>query len=94
MPSYVIIIAAIVQVVLLIISLVVLTRTPAERIRYFPKTAWVIIVIIVNFIGPILFLTTGFTRSKTIDRREESQQTATDIVNSIYNDASSDDSPR
>lgn len=94
MPSYVIIIAATVQVVLLVISLVVLTRTPAEQIRYFPKTAWGIIVIIVNFIGPILFLTTGFTRTKTIDRREASQQTATDIVNSIYSDASSDHSQR
>lgn len=89
MPPYVIIIAAIVQIVLLIVSLVVLARTPAKRICYFPKTAWVVIVIVVSFIGPIVFLTTGFSRTETVDYHEDSQESATDIVNKIYaNDSS------
>lgn len=92
MPTYIIIVAAIVQLILLVLSLIVLARIPTERIRYFPKAAWTIIVIVVNFIGPILFLTTGFSRSETVDHHEELPDSATDIVNTIYADKSSNDS--
>lgn len=90
MLSYVIVIAASVQFALLISSLVVLARTPAQRIRYFSKTVWAIIAIFVNIIGPILFLTMGVSRTKTVDSRQSSERSPKDIVSGIYSQGSPD----
>ena len=48
---------AIIQLTLLIIALVDLVRRP--RAKLLPKWAWVLIIVLVNLIGPIVYLIIG-----------------------------------
>lgn len=47
----------IIEIVLLVVALVDLIRR--EQVRYFPKWVWVVIILILNFIGPIAYLLLG-----------------------------------
>ncbi len=47
----------IIEMALLIIALVDLIRR--EQVKYFPKWIWVVIILILNFIGPIAYLILG-----------------------------------
>lgn len=49
---------AVIQVVLTVTALVVLVRTPAQRVNL-PKWAWAVIIVVVNTIGAIAFLVAG-----------------------------------
>ncbi|CAM5222577.1 Phospholipase D-like protein OS=Ureibacillus acetophenoni OX=614649 GN=SAMN05877842_11047 PE=4 SV=1 [Ureibacillus acetophenoni] len=51
----------VIQAILMIIALVDLVKTDAERTNG-PKWMWVLIVIIVNTIGPILYFIIGKKR--------------------------------
>jgi hypothetical protein len=42
-------------------ALIVLARTPAERIRLGKKWPWVLIILFVNLIGAVVFLAVGRT---------------------------------
>ena len=44
----------IIEVALLIIALVDLIRR--EQVKYFPKWVWAVIILVLNFIGPIAYL--------------------------------------
>jgi hypothetical protein len=47
----------IIELTLLVIALVDLFRR--EQVRYFPKWAWGVIIIIFNIIGPVIYLIIG-----------------------------------
>jgi hypothetical protein len=47
----------IIEMALLIIALVDLIRR--EQVKYFPKWIWAVIILILNFIGPIAYLILG-----------------------------------
>ena len=47
----------IIEIGLLVIALVDLIRR--DQVRHLPKWAWAVIIIIINFIGPIAYLLLG-----------------------------------
>ena len=47
----------IIEIGLLVIALVDLIRR--ENVKHLPKWAWAVIIIVVNFIGPIAYLIVG-----------------------------------
>ena len=47
----------IIEIVLLVVALVDLIRR--EQARYLPKWAWAVIIIFLNFIGPVAYLILG-----------------------------------
>ena len=47
----------IIEIALLIIALVDLIRR--EQVKYFPKWVWAVIILVINFIGPIAYLIVG-----------------------------------
>lgn len=48
-----------VQLLFAVIGLVVLARTPRERVQFGRKWPWVLIIVFINTIGTILFLAIG-----------------------------------
>jgi len=47
----------VIELTLLIIALVDLIRR--EQVKYLPKWAWAVIILLLNFIGPIAYLLLG-----------------------------------
>ena len=47
----------IIEIVLLVVALLDLIRR--EQVRYFPKWVWAVIILVLNFIGPIAYLILG-----------------------------------
>lgn len=47
----------IIELILLGVALVDLIRR--EEVKYFPKWGWALIILLINFIGPILYLIIG-----------------------------------
>jgi hypothetical protein len=47
----------IIELILLAVALIDLIRR--EKVRYIPKWAWAIIIILINLFGPILYLIIG-----------------------------------
>ena len=47
----------VIELTLLVIALVDLIRR--GQVRYFPKWVWAVIIILLNFIGPIAYLIVG-----------------------------------
>jgi len=47
----------VIELTLLVIALVDLIRR--EQVRYFPKWVWALIIVLLNFIGPIAYLIVG-----------------------------------
>lgn len=61
-PLIAVIALAAVQIALLVIALIVLVRTPQQRIQHLSKGLWVLMILLVNIIGPLVFLTIGRER--------------------------------
>jgi uncharacterized membrane protein YidH (DUF202 family) len=47
------------QLGLMIFALVDLIRRGEDQLRYLPKWGWVVVVVLVNLIGPIVYLLIG-----------------------------------
>ena len=47
----------IIELILLAVALIDLIRR--EQVKYFPKWLWAIIILLINFIGPIIYLVIG-----------------------------------
>lgn len=47
----------IIELILLAVALIDLIRR--EQVRYIPKWAWALIIVLINFIGPIIYLIIG-----------------------------------
>ncbi|MBN2247338.1 MAG: PLDc_N domain-containing protein [Coriobacteriia bacterium] len=63
----VIIVLTAVQLGVEIYALVVLFRTPVERLVFGKRWPWVLIILFVNLVGAIVFLATGRTAPVAID---------------------------
>lgn len=48
-----------IQVILMVFCLFKLHR---DKVKYFPKLAWLIIIVVINTIGPLLYLLVGRER--------------------------------
>ena len=48
-----------IQVVLMVFCLFKLRK---DRVKYFPKLAWLVIIVIINTIGPLFYLLVGRER--------------------------------
>jgi hypothetical protein len=57
----------VIQIALLVIALVVLLRTPNERLVFGIKWPWVLIVVLISMIGPIVFLAVGRRPAPVVD---------------------------
>lgn len=58
---------AVVQVGLQVYALVVLFRTPDERLQFGKKWPWAAIIVLVNLVGAIVFLAAGRTPAAAAD---------------------------
>jgi hypothetical protein len=47
----------IIEIILLVVALVDLIRR--EQVKYFPKWLWAIIILLLNLIGPVVYLIIG-----------------------------------
>lgn len=54
----------IVAVVLLVYAFFDLVATPARQVRYMPKLVWLVVVVLLPFIGPLLWILLGAQRTK------------------------------
>jgi len=63
----VIVLIGLVQVTVEIIALVVLVRTPVERLVLGKKWPWVLLILLVNLIGAIVFLAAGRKPAPAVD---------------------------
>ena len=73
-----------VQIALAVIALVSLYRRPAAAVATGNKWIWVAIVVLVSFIGPILYFAIGRKATGTIDRPVERQRSSADIADDLY----------
>ena len=67
---------AVVQVALAVYALVVLFRTPEERLLMGKRWPWVLIIAFVNFIGAVVFLAAGRTPAQAPDPLSEDPHAA------------------
>lgn len=72
-----------VQLLLAVIGLVVLARTPRERVQFGRKWPWALIIVFINTIGTILFLTIG-RRPAPVDISAPTSPNVAGTVQSLY----------
>jgi hypothetical protein len=93
--TLVIIVLGALELALDVVALVILVRTPRQRVTL-PKWAWALIIILINLIGAILFLAIGRRPAEAVDPRVvEAQQgeaslsrpSASSVADSLYGDA-------
>lgn len=61
LPAILVAVAA-AQLILVAVALVMLARTPADRVKLLPKPVWIPVILLTNAIGPIVFLAAGRER--------------------------------
>jgi len=49
----------IVQIAVEVVALVVLAKTPAQRVRFGKKWPWALVILLVNLVGAVVFLAAG-----------------------------------
>lgn len=59
------VIPILIGVILLVASLIDIARTPADQIRGIPKWAWLVLVILVPYLGPAGWFLSGRPRAAT-----------------------------
>lgn len=59
--------ATVVQLTLEISALVVMLRTPDERLVFGKKWPWVLIILLVNFVGALVFFVAGRTVAPAVE---------------------------
>ncbi len=75
-----------VQIVVELTALVVLVRTPVERVRWGRKWPWVLIILGVNLIGAVVFLAWGRTAGVAAETapEEPARQTMAHAADVLY----------
>lgn len=63
----------VVQIVLEVWALIVLFKTPDDRLLLGKKWPWVLIILLVNTIGAVIFLAAGRTKPPVDDRADGAQ---------------------
>ena len=93
--ALVIIVLGALELALDVVALVILVRTPKQRVTL-PKWAWALIIIVINLIGAILFLAIGRRPAEAVDPRAVEAQrgetslprpSASAVADSLYGDA-------
>lgn len=87
LPTPAVIVLALLVVVLmalLAVSLVLLWRTPRERLVFERKWPWVLIIVLVNAIGPIVFLAVG-RRGAAADVTASAQPRGDSVARAVGN---------
>lgn len=77
---------AVAQIALAVVALIDLYRRPSELVVLGNKWIWVAIILLANFIGPIVYLVAGRKRAaagETAVQPRPSEQTK-DIIDSLY----------
>jgi heme/copper-type cytochrome/quinol oxidase subunit 4 len=80
---------AVIQVALDVIALVDLYRRPVARVQFGNKWIWVVVIVLVNTIGAILYLVIGrlpAVPDPALHTPARASVRAEDIVNSLYDD--------
>ena len=73
-----------VQVLFAVIGLIMLARTPVERVAFGRKWPWVLIIVFVNTIGAILFLAIGRRPAPVADVPTSGSTDASRAVRDLY----------
>lgn len=73
-----------VQAFLAVIGLVILVRTPAERVQFGRKWPWVLVILCINLIGPILFFALGRRPAPATDAATAPATGVASAVESLY----------
>lgn len=77
-----------IQLAMQVISLVVLARTPRERLVFGRKWPWVLIIVLINLIGAVVFLAVG-RRAAPVDDVQAPEPHGDSVaraVQSLYGD--------
>lgn len=74
----------VVQVTLLVVSLVALVRAPRERLVFERKWPWALIIVLVNVVGPILFLAVG-RRAAPVDVSQSAEPQGDRVTRAVEN---------
>ena len=80
-------ILALAELVLDVIALVDLYRRPASQVALGNKWVWVVLIILINLIGSILYLAVGRTRGTPPAQQapsEERRGSATSVADALY----------
>ncbi|MDB5820742.1 MAG: hypothetical protein JWQ11_4382 [Rhizobacter sp.] len=79
------------EVVLAVLALADLARRPVATVGLGNKWIWVAIIVLVNLLGPILYLAVGRRPAVATDEPRAPKRSSTDIADELY--GSSDDAP-
>lgn len=76
-----------IQLTLMVVALLRLSRTPDDRLALLPRWAWVLVVVFGQLVGPLVFLAAG-RRPAPVDRAAPSRGDAavTRAVDILYGD--------
>ncbi|MBS3181926.1 PLD nuclease N-terminal domain-containing protein [Leucobacter manosquensis] len=80
----VIVIALSLQALLAAVGLLVLVNTPTERVQFGRKWPWVLIILLVNTIGTILFLAVGRRPAPASDTAAQAPANVASTVQGLY----------
>lgn len=80
-----------VQLALAAVALVNLYRRPAATVATGNKWIWVAVVLLLSFIGPILYFAIGRKQAQAIDRPVEQKRSSAAIADALYRN---DDEPK
>lgn len=81
-----IVMLGVVQIAVEVTALIVLARTPVERVRLRRKWPWVLIILFVNLVGAIMFLAAGRIpeRATVEPRTDAAGETMSRAVEMLY----------
>ena len=80
----IIVIALSLQALLAAVSLLVLVKTPTQRVQFGRKWPWVLIILVANTIGPILFLAVGRRPAPVADIAAQAPANVASTVQGLY----------
>jgi len=84
-----VVVLGVVQVTVEVVALVVLARTPRERVQMGVRWPWVLIILLVNLIGAIVFLAVGRRPAPAADQAPGAphDDVVSGVVDELYGDA-------
>ncbi|MCL2422582.1 MAG: PLD nuclease N-terminal domain-containing protein [Micrococcales bacterium] len=79
-------VAVVVQVTLEVVALVVLFRTPRERVQLGMRWPWVLIILLINTLGAVVFLVLGRRAAPAVDQAPAPphDDVVRDVVDDLY----------
>lgn len=75
------------QALLAAIGLIVLVKTPTQRVQFGRKWPWVLVILVVSTIGPILFLAVGRRPAPVADVPAPASPNLASAVQGLYGSA-------